>query len=142
MFRTHQPKGKEVRRDWHIIDAKEKVLGRLSTEIAGFLVGKHKRDYVPHLDCGDYVVVVNSEKVKLTGKKEEKKFYFRHSGYPGGAKTIPVSRVRREKPTEIIRLSVLGMLPKNRLRDDRVQRLKLFVGLKHPYQEKFSKEKS
>ncbi len=136
-MKTFQPKVKEIKREWHLIDAKGKVLGRLATEIATFLIGKHKPTYSAHLDVGDYVVVVNSEKIELTGKKSLQKMYYSHSGYPGGFKEISFERMLREHPERIIENAVKGMLPDNKLRKDRVLRLKVVVGEKNPYLNKF-----
>lgn len=124
------------------MDARGQVLGRLATKVATLLVGKHKKDYVPHLDMGDYVVVTNSKDVRVTGKKEENKIYYHHSGYPGGLKAIPLSRMRREHPSRIIQLAVRRMLPVNRLRDVRMTRLKMFVGEQYPYGNKLRNKRT
>jgi len=118
----------EKARKWHFIDAADKVLGRLSTQIAVLLAGKHKRDFTANVDCGDFVVVTNVAKLRITGKKEEDKFYFRHSGYANGAKTIPYKRQMEEDPTKVLELAVRRMLDDNRLRDRRMKRLRLFAG--------------
>lgn len=136
MFRTYQPKQAEIKRDWHLIDVKGKVLGRTATEIARLLMGKHKRNYAPHLDMGDYVVVINAEETRVTGKKEKQKIYWRHSGYPGGLKATRLEELREKNPTRIIELAVKRMLPTNRLRDKRMGRLKVFTGSEHPYGDK------
>lgn len=133
MQKTFQPKASEIKRAWHQIDAQGQVLGRLSTKIAELLMGKHKTSYVPHLDMGDNVVVVNAEKVVLTGGKEQKKLYWHHSGYPGGMRTAPAAKVRQEHPERLLAHSVAGMLPKNKLRDRRLTRLHIFVGPKHTF---------
>lgn len=130
---------KDIKRQWHLIDAQGKILGRLAQEVAQTLMGKKKPYFTRHLDTGDYVVVVNAEKVKITGKKEEAKKYYRHSGYPGGLKEETLKDLRKRKPTEIIRRAVRGMLPSNRLRQKRMRRLKLVVGEKHPYKQLISK---
>lgn len=137
MFKTYQPKASEIKREWHLVDSKDQVLGRLSTGIATLLIGKHKKEYVSHLDMGDNVVVINAKDVRLTGRKEEQKNYYRYSGYPGGLKEIPISRMRKEHPTRIIELAVKNMLPKNRLQKNRMARLKVFAGSEHQYAEKF-----
>lgn len=126
----------EVKRNWHLFDAKEKILGRLATEIAQILIGKRKPCFVPYLDCGDYVVVINAEKVAVTGRKEEQKNYYRYSGYPGGLKITSLKQLRKDHPERIIQFAVKSMLPKNKLRDQRMTRLKIFAGENHPYQEK------
>ena len=137
---TYSPKAKEIKRTWHFVDYTDQVLGRTATKIASLLIGKGKPYFTPHLDCGDYVVVVNAEKVKVTGKKSKQKIYYRHSGYPGGFKQIPFERQMEKDPRKVIELAVKGMLPKNKLRAVRMHRLKVFVGDKHPYQEKIDKE--
>jgi len=123
----------KIKREWHLLDAKDKILGRLSTKIAHLLMGKHKVSFVPWEDRGDYVVVVNAEKVKVTGKKEKQKKYYHHTGYPGGLKEETLERLRERRPEEIIRRAVYNMLPKNKLRKQRIKRLKIFVGEEHPY---------
>lgn len=120
-----------------MIDAKDQILGRLATGVATLLIGKHKKTYTPHLDMGDNVVVINASKVRLTGRKEEQKTYYRYSGYPSGLKKTPVARMRKEHPARIIELAVKNMLPKNRLRDPRMTRLKVFAGEEHKYENKF-----
>lgn len=133
----------EIKRDWHLMDAEDKVLGRMATEVAVLLMGKKKSYYVSYLDCGDFVVVINSEKIKVTGKKEEKKAYYRYSGYPGGLKETVLKKMRQEHPERILYLAVTNMLPKNKLRSLRLARLKIFAGKNHPYEDKFTKsEKS
>ncbi len=136
-MKTFHLKEKEIKRNWHLIDAKEAVLGRMATRIATFLIGKHKPNYSPHLDSGDFVVVINAEKVKLTGKKPQQKLYRRHSGYPGGFKKITFAKMSNEHPERIIEHAVSGMLPENRLKKARMQRLKIVIGDKNPYQDKF-----
>jgi large subunit ribosomal protein L13 len=131
--KTYQPKAKDINRTWHLIDADGQVLGRLSTRIAILLMGKHKTNFTAHLDMGDHVVVTNAEKVILTGGKETKKLYWRHSGYPGGMKTTSAAKVRAEHPERLIIHSVSGMLPKNKHRDPRLTRLHVYVGPNHPY---------
>src|SRR3990167_9824435 len=117
-------KASEIKREWHLVDVKDKTLGRISTEIAGLLMGKSKPYFVRNLDCGDFVVAINSKKIKVTGNKENKKVYQRHSGYPGGFKQETLSDLRDRKSNNIIRHAVLGMLPQNRLRDQMINRLK------------------
>ncbi len=134
-------KAKDIVRGWHLIDVDGKTLGRISTEIANLLMGKSKAYFVRNLDCGDFVVVINSKNIKVTGNKEEKKVYYRHSGYPGGFKSETLAELRARKPEDIIIHAVKGMLPQNRLRDQMLNRLKVFEGQEHSYVEKFSKEK-
>ena len=134
---TKATRAGEIKRKWHLIDVKNKVLGRISTDIAQKLIGKSKPYYVGHLDVGDYVVVINAKNIKVTGKKEEKKIYTRYSGYPGGLKEEKLGDLRKRKPEKIIRHSVSGMLPKNKLRRRRLKRLFIFTGAKHKYEKKF-----
>ena len=133
-------KASEKKREWHLIDIDGKTLGRISTEIAGLLMGKGKPYFVRNLDCGDFVVVINSKKVKVTGNKETKKVYYRHSGYPGGFKAETLGDLRNRKSNDIIKHAVTGMLPQNRLRDQMLTRLKIFEDLEHNYQDKFVKK--
>lgn len=130
---TNKISAKEIKREWHLIDAKNQILGRLSSEIARILMGKKKACYVPYLDCGDYVVVINSGKVKVTGKKELQKKYIRHSGYPGGYKEETLSKARETKPEQIIVHAVRGMIPKTKLGRQMLKKLHVFAGSKHPY---------
>lgn len=127
----------DVKREWHLIDAKDKVLGRLSSQIASLLMGKHKSMYTPYLDSGDNVVVINAGKVILTGKKENQKKYYRHSGYPGALKVKTASQVRQEKPEDLIRHAVVGMLPKKALGKIMRKKLYIFAGSEHSYENKF-----
>lgn len=127
---------KEIKRDWLEIDVSDKVLGRVVPKIAYFLQGKHKVNYVPYLDMGDYVVVVNAKKIKVTGDKLEEKIYTRYSGYPGGLKKIKLRELLEKNPKEVIRHAVLGMLPKNKLRKKRITRLYVFEEVNHPYKDK------
>lgn len=136
-MKTYQPKAKEIKREWHIFSARGKVLGRLATEVARLLQGKHKRTYSPHLDSGDYVVVTDAYDVKLTGRKNEQKVYTRYTGYPGGLRKKSVRQLREEKPERIVEHAVRGMLPKNRLQANRMVRLKVFAGSEHTYGDKF-----
>lgn len=129
-------KASDIKREWHLVDIDNKVLGRVSTEIASLLMGKGKPYFVRNLDCGDFVVVINSKSVLVTGGKEEGKVYYRHSGYPGGLKKETVGELRRRNPNEIIRHSVKGMLPQNKLRDSMLKRLKVFEGPEHDYVDK------
>jgi large subunit ribosomal protein L13 len=130
---TNVVKAKDIKRAWHLVDAEGKILGRLSTEVAGMLSGKTKPEYVPYLDLGDYVVVVNAAKVKVTGKKEQTKEYIRHSGYPGGLKVETFEKLIKRRPEKIIEHSVRGMLPKTRLGEKMFKKLKVFSGSEHPY---------
>ncbi len=134
---THPTKAKDITRSWHVIDVKDQVLGRVATRIAHTLMGKSKSYFVRHLDCGDYVVVINAAHVVTTGKKESQKLYTRYSGFPGGLKAKALWQVRKEKPTEVVRHAVMGMLPKNKLRDRLITRLYVYPEAEHPYQSKF-----
>lgn len=137
-MKTYQPKEKEIKRGWHLIDADGVILGRLATEVARMLMGKHKPSFSRHMDMGDYVVVVNAEKVKLSGKKPKQKVYRSHSGYPGGFKEVTFAQMKKEHPERIVGHAVAGMLPDNRLKRDRMARLKVVVGGENPYKDKFN----
>ncbi len=132
-MKTYMAKKEEVKRDWWLMDATDVPLGRLASQVAVLLMGKHKPIYTPHVDTGDYVVVINAEKVKLTGKKAEQKFYYRHTGYLGHLKKIPYGRLREEKPDFLIKLAVKRMLPKNRLGRQMLKKLKVYPGEEHPH---------
>jgi large subunit ribosomal protein L13 len=133
-------KAAQIKREWHLIDLDGKILGRVSTEIANLLMGKSKPYFVRNLDCGDFVVVINSKKIKVTGNKEKNKTYYRHSGYPGGFKSEALGDLRNRKPNDIIIHAVKGMLPQNRLRDQMLKRLKVFEGEEYLYGDKFPKK--
>lgn len=132
-MKTYSQKASEVQRDWYVIDATDQTLGRLSTQITTLLRGKHKPTFSPNLDGGDFVVVVNAEKVRLTGNKAEQKVYYRHSGFPGGIKRIPFKQMLAKRPENIIRLAVKGMLPKTRLGRQQIVKLKIYAGPTHPH---------
>ena len=136
-MKTYQPKQKEIKRDWHLIDAKDQVLGRLSTKVATLLMGKQKASYSNHMDSGDFVVVVNVEKVKTTGTKALSKVYRSYSGYPGGFKEVTFAKMTKIHPNRIVEFSVKGMLPDNRLKAHRMTRLFVFKGDKHKYESRF-----
>ncbi|MEQ8328989.1 MAG: 50S ribosomal protein L13 [Longimicrobiales bacterium] len=133
-MRTYTPKADEIERSWYVVDAADKPLGRLATEIARILRGKHKPMFTPHLDTGDYVVVVNASQVQLTGKKADQKTYFRHSGYMGGERHIPFKRMIQTHPERVLELAVKGMLPKNALGRAMKLKLKVYPGAEHPHQ--------
>jgi large subunit ribosomal protein L13 len=142
LTRSTKPlKEKEIKREWHLLDAKGKILGRFATKVARFLIGKHKLDYVPYLDMGDYVVVINAKGIVVSGRKEKEKLYSRYSGYPGGLKKITFKKLKENKPEEIIKHAVSGMLPKNKLRDRRLARLFIFADENHSYRKKFRASK-
>jgi large subunit ribosomal protein L13 len=132
-MKTLVAKPAEVTRKWHIVDADGVVLGRLAAEVAKVLRGKHKPIYTPHVDCGDGVIVINAEKVRLTGKKSEQKTYFRHSGYMGGAKHIPFQRMLERQPEFVVRHAVRGMLPKTNLGRLMLKKLRVYEGPEHPH---------
>lgn len=133
---TSSLSAKQIQRNWHLVDAKEKVLGRLATDVAKLLMGKNKSSFVPYLDIGDSVVVFNASTVKVTGKKEGQKIYFRHSGYPKGDRRELLSDLRKRKPEDIIFSAVKGMLPKNKLGRAMIKKLHVFKGADHPYKKK------
>lgn len=133
-MKTFVAKEKEVKKNWYLVDAKNKILGRLATQIAMRLRGKHKPIFTPHADTGDFIVVINAEKVSLTGKKWDKKIYYRHSGYVGGLKEISAKKLLEKKPEDVLRFAVKGMLPKNSLGRRQLKKLKIYVGSEHPHQ--------
>jgi large subunit ribosomal protein L13 len=133
-MRTFTPKAEDVEHRWWLVDAKDKPLGRLATEVARVLRGKHKPIFTPHLDTGDHVVVINARRVRLTGKKAEKKTYFRHSGYMGHEKHIPFQRMMETHPERVIELAVKGMLPKSALGRNLGKKLKVYADAEHPHQ--------
>ena len=120
-------------RKWVVIDVNDKVLGRAATQIASILRGKHKTSFTPHADCGDFVVVVNAEKIHVTGNKRKDKRYYRHSGYPGGLRSRTFEEMQARRPEEIIRLAVKGMMPRNRLARKQITKLKIYAGPEHPH---------
>ena len=133
-MRTYTPKADEIEHKWWIVDAADKTLGRLATEVARVIRGKHKPMFTPHLDTGDNVIVVNASKVVLTGNKADQKTYFRHSGYMGGEQHIPFRRVMASHPERVIEMAVKGMLPKNALGKNIAKKLKVYAGSEHPHQ--------
>lgn len=133
-MRTYTPKAEDIEHRWWVVDAADQPLGRLATEIARVLRGKHKPIFTPHLDTGDHVVVINASKVRLTGKKASKKTYFRHSGYMGGERLIPFQRMIQTHPERVVELAVKGMLPKNALGRSLGKKLKVYPGAEHPHQ--------
>jgi len=139
---TRSIKAKEIDRVWHLIDVKDQILGRIVGEITDLLQGKSKRTYVPYLDMGDNVIVINAKSVKTTGKKGDQKIYDRYSGYQSGRKTLTLNEMMVKRPTEVIREAVSGMLPKNKHRDARLARLHIFEGETHPFTQKLQPKKS
>jgi len=133
-MKTFVAKEQEVDRKWYLVDAEDKILGRLATQIAMRLRGKHKPIFTPHADTGDFIVVVNAEKVALSGKKWDKKVYYRHSGYIGGLKEISARKLLEKKPEDVLRFAVKGMLPKNSLGRRQLKKLKIYVGPENPHE--------
>ena len=133
MNKTYSPKPADIKRAWHLVDATDLPLGRLASEVATLLRGKHKPTYAPHMDGGDFVVIVNAEKVAVTSGKSQSKIYYRHSGYPGGIKAETFESLRERRPEAIIERAVKGMLPKNRLGRQMVRKLKVYAGSDHPH---------
>jgi large subunit ribosomal protein L13 len=133
-MKTFSAKKEGIERRWYLIDADGKVLGRVASQVATILRGKHKPIYTPHIDTGDHIIVVNARKVRLTGNKRQEKFYARHSGYPGGFKSILADKLLAQKPERVIEIAVKGMLPKNRLGRAMFKKLKVYAGPDHPHQ--------
>jgi large subunit ribosomal protein L13 len=133
-MKTYSVKAGEIERRWYVVDAEGKILGRMASDIARVLRGKHKPTYTPHLDTGDFVVVVNADKVVLSGRKAEQKEYFRHTGYMGGEKFIPFRRMLETHPERVVELAVKGMLPKNALGRQMFEKLRVYAGSEHPHQ--------
>jgi large subunit ribosomal protein L13 len=133
-MKTYNAKPGEVAREWFLVDAEGKTLGRLATQIADTLRGKRKPQYTPHVDTGDFVVVVNAEKIQVTGNKLDQKRYYRHSGYPGGLRSRTLRDQLERRPTEVLRVAVKGMLPKNRLARQQITKLKIYAGPEHPHE--------
>ncbi len=132
-MKTYVAKTEEVSRDWYLVDAENQVLGRMATTIANVLRGKNKPTYTPSVDTGDFVIVVNAEKIALTGNKLADKIYYSHSGYPGGIKSITAGKLLEKKPEDLIRIAVKGMLPKNKLSRHMLNKLKIYSGSEHPH---------
>ena len=132
-MKTYSIKASDIKRQWHVVDASDKVLGRLATQIASLLMGKHKPLFSRNMDIGDFAVVINADKVRVTGNKAKQKLYYRHSGYPGGLKSISLEKMMQTHPTRVIEYAVKGMLPQNRLRARMMKRLRVYTGDTHPY---------
>jgi large subunit ribosomal protein L13 len=139
-MKTYTAKPGEVQRDWYVVDAEGKTLGRLATQIADLLRGKGKAQYTPNTDTGDFVIVVNAEKIHVTGQKLDQKMYHRHSGYPGGLKSRTLREQLERRPTEVIRKAVKGMLPKNKLASAQLVKLKVYAGPDHPHEAQAPKQ--
>jgi large subunit ribosomal protein L13 len=133
-MKTYSAKPGEVTREWYLVDAEGKTLGRLATQIADTLRGKRKPQYTPHVDTGDFVIVVNAEKIQVSGNKLDQKRYYRHSGYPGGLRSRTLREQLERRPTEVLRVAVKGMLPKNRLARQQITKLKIYAGPEHPHE--------
>lgn len=132
-MKTYSAKAETVERNWYVIDATHQILGRLATEVARRLRGKHKPEYTPHVDTGDYIIVTNASHIRVTGKKEQNKMYYRHTGYPGGIKSINFEKLLATKPERVIEFAVKGMLPKNALGREMFRKLKVYAGSEHPH---------
>ena len=132
-MRTYTPKPGDVERTWHVIDATDVVLGRLATQVATLLRGKHKATFAPHVDNGDFVIVINADKIALTGNKRETKLAYRHSGYPGGLRSVTYAELLEKRPERAIEKAVRGMLPKNSLAAQQLSKLKVYTGSEHPH---------
>ncbi|MGM0421170.1 MAG: 50S ribosomal protein L13 [Bacillota bacterium] len=139
-MKTYNAKKEEIDRDWYIVDAENKILGRLASEVAQVLRGKHKPEFTPHVDTGDYVIVINAEKVKLTGNKWQDKKHYSHSNYPGGIKETSYAELRDKDPEFIIKKAVRGMIPHNKLGREIIKKLKVYAGTNHPHQAQQPKE--
>lgn len=139
-MKTYQAKKGEIERNWFLVDADGKILGRLAADIAARLRGKHKAVYTPHVDTGDFIVVINAEKIRLTGNKLESKVYYHHTGYPGGIKGIKAGRLLELKPEDLLRFAVKGMLPKNTLGRAMLKKLKIYAGSSHPHEAQLPKQ--
>ena len=139
-MRTFSAKTHEVKRDWYVVDASDRVLGRLASQVALRLRGKHKAEYTPHVDTGDYIIVTNAEKIRVTGQKAQKKIYYRHSEYPGGIKSESFEKLLARNPARILELAIKGMLPKNPLGREMFRKLKVYAGAEHPHTAQQPKE--
>ena len=139
-MKTYSAKPGEVTREWYLVDAEGQTLGRLATQIADTLRGKRKPQFTPHVDTGDFVIVVNAEKIQVTGNKLDQKRYYRHSGYPGGLRSRTLREQLDRRPTEVLRVAVKGMLPKNRLARQQLTKLKIYAGPEHPHAAQAPKE--
>ncbi len=133
-IKTYTPKPEDIQREWFVIDAKDQTLGRLATQVAVLLRGKHKPIYSPHMDVGDYVIVINADKIRVTGRKLDQKIYYRHSGYPGGLRQRTLREQLQRFPERVIEAAVRGMLPKNKLGRKMFKKLKVYAGENHPHQ--------
>lgn len=133
MIKTYSVKPSEIKREWHLIDATDQILGKLATQAANLLMGKHKPMFSRHIDTGDNVVIINAEKIKVTGKKLEQKIYYRHTGYPGGLKQETMGNLLQKHPERVVEHAVRGMIPHNKLGDQIIKKLRVYVGPEHPH---------
>jgi large subunit ribosomal protein L13 len=133
-MKTYSTKAADIKREWHVVDATNQVLGRLATQVAKQLMGKHKPMFTRNLDTGDYVIVINADKVRVTGDKVKQKVYYRHSGYPGGLKSVTLEKMMQTHPTRVIEHAVRGMLPRNRMGAKMIKKLRVYAGDSHPHQ--------
>lgn len=134
MSSTYMAKPNEVERKWYVVDAANQRLGRMATQVAAIIRGKHKPEFTPHVDTGDFVVVINADKIELSGNKMNDKMYYRHSGHPGGLTATPANKMLKDKPEKMVELAVYGMLPKTRLGEKMKLKLKVYAGSEHPHQ--------
>ncbi len=132
-MKTFQPKSSDITREWVLVDAKDMPLGRLASQVAARLRGKHKPTFAPHLDCGDFVVIVNADQIKLTGRKHDNKMHYWHTGYPGGIKSVSYGQLLENRPDKMVMLAVKRMLPRNKLRKIFLRKLKVYAGAEHPH---------
>ncbi len=132
-MKTYSTRASDIKREWHVFDASNRILGRLATEAASLLMGKHKPMFTRNLDTGDFVVIINADKVRVTGNKAKQKLYYRHSGYPGGLKSISLEKMMQTNPTRVIEYAIKGMLPHNRLGASMLKKLRVYVGDSHPH---------
>ena len=132
-MKTYSAKSHEIERNWYVVDATDKILGRLATEVARRLRGKHKPEYTPHVDTGDYIVIINADKVRVTGRKLQDKTYYRHTGYPGGIKEMTLDKLLASHPTRVLETAIKGMLPKNPLGRAMYRKLKVYAGSEHEH---------
>jgi len=132
-MKTYSTKPSDIKREWHVVDASDKILGRMATQVAKLLMGKHRSIFARHLDTGDFVVIINADKVRVTGNKLKQKVYYRHSGYPGGLKSITLERMMQTNPARVIEHAVRGMLPRNSLGDKMMKKLKVYTSDTHPH---------
>jgi large subunit ribosomal protein L13 len=133
-MRTYSPSATEIERAWYVADAEGEILGRLASRVAHILRGKHKPIFTPHLDCGDYVIIVNAARIELSGNKAEQKIWHRHSGFPGGLKSVPFLRLLEDDPAKAVERAVRGMLPKNKLGREMARKLRVYAGPEHPHE--------